>query len=79
MTYRMDRLSIDCSDESLSMCCMTYKTPRAHACCFYEISKQICGPLLDRIDVHIEVPSVDWEKLSRDKVRASSEVVRDIQ
>jgi len=28
--------------------------------------KRISGPLLDRIDIHIEVPRVDYEKLSGD-------------
>jgi len=28
--------------------------------------KQISGQLLDRIDIHIEVPRVDYEKLSGD-------------
>jgi predicted ATPase with chaperone activity len=28
--------------------------------------KRISGPLLDRIDIHIEVPYVDYEKLSGD-------------
>jgi hypothetical protein len=26
--------------------------------------KRISGPLLDRIDIHVEVPRVDYEKLS---------------
>jgi magnesium chelatase family protein len=30
--------------------------------------KRISGPLLDRIDIHIEVPRVDYEKLSGDRV-----------
>jgi magnesium chelatase family protein len=30
--------------------------------------ERISGPLLDRIDVHIEVPRVDYEKLSGDRV-----------
>ncbi len=29
--------------------------------------KRISGPLLDRIDIHIEVPRVDYEKLSDDR------------
>jgi magnesium chelatase family protein len=30
--------------------------------------RRISGPLLDRIDIHIEVPRVDYEKLSGDRV-----------
>ena len=38
--------------------------------------KRISGPLLDRIDIHIEVPRVDYEKLSGDRVRESSAAIR---
>ena len=38
--------------------------------------KRISGPLLDRIDIHIEVPRVDYEKLSGDRVSESSECIR---
>jgi magnesium chelatase family protein len=38
--------------------------------------KRISGPLLDRIDIHIEVPRVDYEKLSGDRVGESSESIR---
>jgi magnesium chelatase family protein len=48
--------------------------------------KRISGPILDRIDIHIEVPSVDYEKLSGDRVgetsasiRARVQTARDIQ
>jgi magnesium chelatase family protein len=34
--------------------------------------KRISGPLLDRIDFHIEVPRVDYEKLSSDRVGETS-------
>ncbi|MBE0671753.1 MAG: ATP-binding protein [Anaerolineales bacterium] len=34
--------------------------------------KHISGPLLDRIDIHIEVPCVDYEKLSGDRLSESS-------
>lgn len=39
--------------------------------------KRVSGPLLDRIDIHIEVPRVDYEKLSSDTVAESSEKVRE--
>ena len=38
--------------------------------------KRISGPLLDRIDIHIEAPRVDYEKLSGDRVGESSEAIR---
>lgn len=34
------------------------------------------GPLLDRIDLHIEVPYVDWRRLSEEKPSESSESLR---
>ncbi len=38
--------------------------------------KRISGPLLDRIDIHIEVPRVDYEKLSSNRTSESSESIR---
>lgn len=38
--------------------------------------KRISGPLLDRIDIHVEVPRVNYEKLSDDRLGEPSEVVR---
>ncbi|MBM3123620.1 MAG: YifB family Mg chelatase-like AAA ATPase [Chloroflexi bacterium] len=38
--------------------------------------KRISGPLLDRIDIHIEVPRVDYEKLSGDRLGESSTNIR---
>jgi len=38
--------------------------------------KRISGPLLDRIDIHIEVPRVDYEKLSGDRMGETSELFR---
>ena len=45
-------------------------------CHRHKISKRISGPLLDRIDIHIEVPRVDYEKLSADRIGESSESIR---
>ena len=48
--------------------------------------KRLSGPLLDRIDIHVEVPRVDFEKLSdrhrgetSGAIRARIEAARDIQ
>ena len=38
--------------------------------------KRISGPLLDHIDIHIEVPRVDYEKLSGDRMGETSESIR---
>ncbi len=38
--------------------------------------KRISGPLLDRIDIHVEVPRVDYEKLSDDRRGEPSAVIR---
>jgi magnesium chelatase family protein len=38
--------------------------------------KRISGPLMDRIDIHIEVPRVDYEKLSSDRLGEPSADVR---
>jgi magnesium chelatase family protein len=38
--------------------------------------KKISGPLLDRIDIHMQVPRVDYEKLSRDRLGEPSSVIQ---
>jgi magnesium chelatase family protein len=38
--------------------------------------KRISGPLLDRIDIHIEVPRVEYEKLSDDRLGEPSAAIR---
>ena len=62
---------------------------RECTCSFAMVSryqKRISGPLLDRIDIHIEVPRVEYEKLSDDRlgepsvaIRARVEAARDRQ
>lgn len=38
--------------------------------------KRISGPILDRIDIHIEVPQVDYEKLSEERLGETSASIR---
>jgi magnesium chelatase family protein len=38
--------------------------------------KRLSGPLLDRIDIHVEVPRVDYEKLSDDRLGEPTAAVR---
>ncbi len=38
--------------------------------------KRISGPLLDRIDIHVEVPRVDYEKLADKRNAETSEMIR---
>ena len=38
--------------------------------------KRLSGPLLDRIDIHIEVPRVNYEKLSSDRLGETTSVIR---
>ena len=37
--------------------------------------KRISGPLLDRIDIHVEVPRLHYDKLTSDRLGESSQVV----
>ena len=37
---------------------------------------RISGPLLDRIDIHVEVPRIDYEKLSDERLGESSSVIQ---
>ena len=39
--------------------------------------KRISGPLLDRIDIHVDVPRVEYEKLSDDRLGEPSEAIRE--
>ena len=39
--------------------------------------QRISGPLMDRFDIHLEVPRVEWEKLSSDRLSEPSYVIRE--
>ena len=38
--------------------------------------KRISGPLLDRIDIHVQVPQVDYDKLTDDRLGERSASIR---
>ena len=44
--------------------------------CRYQIPETDLGLSVDRIEIHIGVPRVDYEKLSGDRLREISEVIR---
>jgi len=60
--------------------CGYYGDPvRECTCSMRSISryqKRISGPLLDRIDIHVEVPRVDVDKLTAERLGERSEVIR---
>jgi magnesium chelatase family protein len=56
-----------------------YEEDRSCTCTPYQVQKyrsKISGPLLDRIDIHIEVPRVDYKTLTSTEVGESSQVIR---
>ncbi len=52
------------------------KECRCNAAAITRYQKRISGPLLDRMDIYLEVPRVDYEKLSEKRAGESSAVVR---
>ena len=61
--------------------CGYYGDPTHHCTCselaIQRYQKRISGPLLDRIDIQINVPRVEYEKLSSDTVGESSAKIRE--
>jgi magnesium chelatase family protein len=61
--------------------CGFYGDPTKECTCSNQVitryQKRISGPMLDRIDIHIEVPRVDYEKLSDDRLGVPSEKIRE--
>jgi magnesium chelatase family protein len=61
--------------------CGYYNDPEKECTCSpYQISKyqrKISGPILDRIDLYVEVPSVKYEKLTEEKIEGSSQEIRE--
>ncbi len=44
--------------------------------CDHFLPKRISGPLLDRIDIHVQMPRVDYDKLSDQRYGEASQVIR---
>lgn len=66
---------------AMNPCPCGYATDPTHECSCtpQQIQKylsRISGPLLDRIDIHIEVPTVKYSELSSDQVGESSKTIR---
>lgn len=61
--------------------CGYYSDPDRQCICapmqIMKYQKKISGPLLDRIDLHVEVPRVKLEKLTSDQLSESSEKIRE--
>ena len=60
-------------------CGFATDTERRCVCSSMQISryqKKISGPLLDRLDLHVEVPRVEFEKLSTTNLSENSETIR---
>lgn len=53
------------------------QTCNCSASTLLKYQKKISGPILDRIDLHIEVPRLRFEKLSSSEKSESSEVIRE--
>lgn len=67
---------------ALNPCPCGYHNSKTHECnCSpYEIQRylsRISHPLLDRIDIHLEVPEVNYKEISSERSGESSEVIRE--
>jgi len=65
----------------MNPCPCGYSTDPSHECSctppqIQKYLSRISGPLLDRIDIHIEVPTVKYSELSSITVGESSEAIR---
>ena len=61
--------------------CGYYTDPSKECICTpHQIQKylsKVSGPLLDRIDLHIEVPSLKWKEISGEELSEPSEAIRE--
>jgi len=61
--------------------CGYNRSPKKNCVCspgaISRYEKRVSGPILDRIDLHVEVPRVKFEKLSQDELAESSAKIRE--
>lgn len=61
--------------------CGNYGNPNIECTCtqlsIQKYTSKISGPLLDRIDIHIEVPAIKYSEISSNVMGESSEIVRE--
>ncbi len=61
--------------------CGYYGDPERHCGCppsaIARYAKRISGPLLDRIDIHVDVPRVNYEKLTSERLGEPSAPIRE--
>ena len=67
---------------SMNPCpCGNYGNPAKECTCttnqIQRYLSKISGPLLDRIDIHVEVPAVNYKELSSDRSGESSAIIRE--
>lgn len=79
LTYPADIMLV----AAMNPCPCGYLTDgrRACTCSAQEVQRyrsRLSGPMLDRIDLHIEVPAVPFEDLSRDKPGKSTDAMREV-
>ena len=66
---------------AMNPCPCGYLSDAKHECrCTHQqirrYRSKISGPLLDRIDMHVDVPAVPYKDLMQDHVAESSEIIR---
>jgi magnesium chelatase family protein len=52
---------------------------RVYTCAYAAVTKyqkRVSGPLLDRFDIHIDVPRVDYDKLTSNRMGETSAIIR---
>ncbi|SRR5258706_9162391 len=69
---------LKCPSKNPCLCGFYLDTQKVCTCATAIVTKyqkRISGPFLDRIDIYIEVPCVDYEKLSEDRLGETSESI----